>query len=301
MTADRPTYVIGGAAGAIGRSWTPRLAADADVIGADLCSCASLEGAIEIAQLDLCQPGDERSALIGRADAVMICLPEGVALRIVDEVLDLMRPGALWVDTLSVTTPIVARLTSQRCDVEALSINPLFGPSVAPRGQCVLAVPVREGPRSRAFCESIVRLGASVERLSAEEHDRHTSAIQVLAHATLLAFGRALQALRYDLLDRPTATTPTMRTLLALLARMSSLSPDVYWDIQRANPYAVEARAALMAAAEDLGRIVGAADQTALHEFGLSGETILGEMRTHYQDLCARLFSIADNRTNGSS
>jgi 4-amino-4-deoxyprephenate dehydrogenase len=300
MRTDRPTFVILGGAGAMGRWFTARLAPEGDVIGVDLCAPPSTASPATFVQMDVCHGTRERAELIRRADTVVVCVPESVALHVAHDTLDLMRPGTLWVDTLSVKVPIVTRLISHRDDVEALSISPLFGGSIEPHGQCVLAVAVREGPRSHAFHEALRGWGVSVERLSAEEHDRHTSAIQVLTHATMLAFGHALHALGYDLSDRPEATTPPMRTLLALLARLLSLSPHVYGEIQRANPFAGEARAALVEAVKAVEQAVLTGDQAALDGIARSAEAVLGARQEQYQRLCAHIFAV-EGQWNGNT
>jgi prephenate dehydrogenase len=97
--------------------------------------------------------------------------------------------------------------------------------------------------------------------LSAEQHDRYAALLQTVTHAAILAFGLALRRLDYDLETVLPVMTPPHRALLALLARILSASPEVYWDIQVQNPCAPEARQALESGLQELSRLIDGGDQ----------------------------------------
>jgi prephenate dehydrogenase len=90
---------------------------------------------------------------------------------------------------------------------------------------------------------------------------------------------------------------PPHRTLLALLARITAGDPEVYRDIQSANPYAARARMDLLDAHRRLERIIASDDPETFHRLIVELRSVLANGKTDYADLCARLFSV-DSRTN---
>lgn len=234
------------------------------------------------------------AAVVGRADTVVLAVPETTALAGLDAVLAAMRPGALLVDTLSVKARVVRVLRERAGHVEAVSVNPMFAPALGMAGRPVAAVVVHGGPRSQAFLERIEGQGARVVRLGADEHDRLAAAAQALPHAAVLAFGLALSELGVDMSDLAAVAPPPQTTLLALLARIASGSWETYWDVQSANPHAAAARTALTSAVNQLagiaehdrrGDFLGVIDQT---------RALLGTQHEHYRDVCAEVFHALD-------
>lgn len=253
----------------------------------------------EYLSADVTAPTDQAQRAVAGAGCVLACLHESVMLRAVDAILPAMQPGALLVDTLSVKTPYVELVGCARPDVEILSIDPLFAPSVGFAGQNVVAVEVRGAARVQAFIASIERWGASVTRMSAEDHDRSAAAIQVATHAAVIAFGMCLSRLRYDINMASAVTTPPHRTLLALLARIMTANPDVYWEIQTMNPFARSARAALTEALAELVRIVDDGDRSAFHALFARGLDAIGPAAPPYARYCAELFAVDAPRLTG--
>ncbi len=138
--------------------------------------------------------------------------------------------------------------------------------------------------------------GSDVVRLSAGEHDRACAALQVATHAAVLGFGIALRAAHYDLTAAAKIAPPPHRTLLALLARIVSGDPEVYRDIQVANPFAAEMRAQLVAAHRHLDDVVGEENTESFNRLIVDLRSIFADSKTDYAQLCARLFEV-DPRT----
>ena len=229
------------------------------------------------------------AAEIGRADLVVLAVPEQVALACVEGVTGAMRPGALLVDTLSVKGRIVDTVRAKSFGVEAVSLNPMFAPALGIEGRPVAVVVVHDGPRAQHLLRLIGSWGGRVVALSAQEHDRLTGAAQALTHATVLAFGLALIDLDVSITELSAIAPPPHVTLLALLARIISGTPQVYWDVQSANPQAHVARKALADNIHRLAELIdhgNDVDFTAvfdrLHRF-------LGRDIARYRDICARV------------
>ena len=132
----------------------------------------------------------------------------------------------------------------------------MFAPSLGVAGHPVASVVVRDGRRGRALRDLIEQWGARVVTVTADQHDRVAAAAQALTHAAVIAFGAALAELDVDIADLDRMGPPPHTALLALLARIVSGAPEVYWDVQAANRYASTARRALADSARRLADVV---------------------------------------------
>lgn len=242
--------------------------------------------------LDARRPSPALSAALAAADSVVLAVPEAVALDALPHVLDAMRPGALLVDTLSVKTPYASAAAATRAPVELLSINPMFAPDLGFAGQSVLAVELAGGPRCDAFLTLLRERAVVVVLPDAAAHDRATAALQVAAHASLIGFGLALARLDVELDALQAVAPPPFLALLALLARIASGSPATYADIQLANPFAGEARAALADGLAELDSATTAGDNQAAVEALLTRlAALLGDAREPLAEQAAALLA----------
>jgi prephenate dehydrogenase len=251
---------------------------------------ATLPAGCAFEQADVTYIAPGLAAQLRDADIVVLAVREQVALDAVKGVAAALAPGALLVDTLSVKKSIVRVVRAHAPRVEAVSLNPMFAPSLGMDRRPVAAVVVRAGPRSRQLLDLLERRGARVVRLSEDEHDRLAGAVQALTHATVLAFGLALADLGLGVAETAAVAPPPHLTLLALLARITGGTDETYWEIQAANPQAAPARAALVRGAHALTAVV---DDRRRQDFA----TVFAEIRDlldgdldNYRELCGELF-----------
>ncbi len=244
---------------------------------------------------DITDIGPDLREEIGRADLVLLAVPEQVALAAVKQVAAAMRPGALLADTLSVKGPIADEILAHAEDVEAAGLNPMFAPSLGFAGRPVAAVVIHDGPRTRALLRLVESWGGRAVRLGAHEHDRLAAATQALTHAAVLSFGLALARLGVGVAELAAVAPPPHATMLALLARIASGTPEVYWDVQSANPQAAAAREALAEGVRTLAGLLddGRADGEAEFAAALGGlRDLLGPDLGFYRDTCAEMFGV---------
>ncbi|SNS06412.1 prephenate dehydrogenase/arogenate dehydrogenase family protein [Actinoplanes regularis] len=281
MTSCHRAVVVGG--GAVGGMFAQLLRdGGASVTVVDVAARGDLRA-------DVTAPSPELIAVIGAADTVLLALPEAVTLKALPEVTAVMAAGALLVDTSSVKAGIVDAGPPGR---EWVSVNPMFAPSLGMRGRPVAAIVAHGGERVEGFLAEITGWGGRVVRMSAVEHDRIAAVTQSMTHAAILAFGLAVRDLGLPLETLAATAPPPHQSMLALLARLMSQSPEVYWDIQAANPHAAHGRAAL---ADGLRRLADLVDAGDTHGF----DDALGELRSLFgddlaihRDRCARMFAI---------
>lgn len=241
-------------------------------------------------------PGDARrpdaamTAAIGAADLLLVAVPEQVAAEAITAVAPLLSPGALISDTLSVKSGIAEVLERQVRGCEVLSINPMFSPVLGIAGQSVAAVPLAVGPRAAEFLDVLRAAGASVVEVTAREHDMITAVSQAATHAAVLAFGLAAGSLGVDIGVLTALAPPPHATLLAVLARIASGTPEVYWDIQHGNPMAAAARMALR---DGVDRVSAAATEAEFADILAEVGDFLGpDAQARLAQQCQHLFSL---------
>jgi prephenate dehydrogenase len=228
---------------------------------------------------------------LGRADLVVLAVPEPVAVAAVPGLAGALRPGALLADTLSVKQAFARAVRVHAPGVQAVGLNPMFAPALGFAGRPVAAVVVHEGPAAGELLELVESWGATVVRVDAAGHDRLAAVGQALTHAAVLGFGLALAGSGVPAADLRPVAPPPATTMLALLARVVSGTPEVYWDVQYANPEAAGARKTL---ADGIHRLAEIVERGTEDDF----TAVLGELRAylgddlaHHRDACARLFA----------
>ncbi|MEU5843659.1 prephenate dehydrogenase/arogenate dehydrogenase family protein [Rhodococcus sp. NPDC047139] len=290
MTGTGPVLVAGGL-GAVGALLGAALRADGrEVLAVDPTAvdptAAAPAGAV--LRADITAPTAPLAAALTTADTVILAVPDQVAVAALPALAPLLKPDTLLVETLSVKTPIAAALRTHRPGGPAVGINPMFAPELGLAQRPVAVIRHGDGPAVAAFVAALRRWGAAVTEMSADDHDRLTAATQVLTHATLLAFGAALD--RLDVPAGAAATFPPPHTTLrALLARLGAGTGEVYHDIQRANPHAAAARRALADAVTELDAATGS--PSAFAAVLERGRRALGDSAPAARQLCAQLFA----------
>jgi prephenate dehydrogenase len=282
---SRPRCVVAGGAGAVGALVSDLLTA----AGVHVVTVDNAAGPDRVVG-DVTAVDAVLAAELAAADVVVLAVPEPVALAALGPVTAALAPGALLVDTLSVKSRYAAAASAVRSDVELLSLNPMFAPSLGFPGRPVAAVALRSGPRGAEFLRLLTTAGARTVTVTADRHDRLAAATQALTHAAVLSFGAALAELDVTADELAALAPPPHATLLALLARIAAGTPEVYWDVQSANPFAETARAALTAgaAAVDLAVDKGEAQFTDLLT---TMRSVLGGQLPTYSAHCARMFA----------
>jgi 4-amino-4-deoxyprephenate dehydrogenase len=279
---DLARCVVVGGNGAVGRLFAGALAAagsEVAIVDAAPEPHSDVRALGPYLALDACRDAPALGATLATADCAVLALPEAAALEALPHVLAALPAGALLVDTLSVKTPFAKAALAAAAAVELLSLNPMFAPSLGFAGRAVAAVELTPGPRSRALLALLRRSARVVTLADAAAHDRATAALQVATHAGVLGFGLALARLDVELERLLPLAPPPFLALLALLARIASASPETYADIQRANPFAPQARAALAAAIAELDDAARDADPGRVEQLvGQAGE-LLGPHR----------------------
>lgn len=284
------TALVIGGAGAVGRLFCELLLKGYQhVVAMDLRSDSDsqIEGVVYV-QGDANKP--KSIELLQQSKLILLTIPEDPAIEFIQSSGHLLKPGQCLIDTMSVKTSIVEHLLKLNPGFEVLSINPMFGPALGFQGQSVACVNVNVGPIAQHFLSLIRDAGSTVVEVSAEEHDRYTAITQAATHAAILSFGMALEKMNYISDSAKPIWTPPHKTLLALLARILAADPEVYRDIQVSNPYAEEARQAMMDSLVALESIVSSGRPEKFRELFELLKPVLGTSEAELAELSQDIF-----------
>ena len=295
VEAVRPeTAVIIGGSGAIGTMFTGMmLTSGLQVVSVDMASPASgvgLEG-VRYVEGDITSPDERVRSELASADMVMLALPEEVIRSSLPIVAGAMRSGSLLVETSSVKSRVTADMRSVSDRVEAVGLNPMFSPSAGAEGRPVAVITSGDGPLSRGMVELLSEWGMVPVQVDADYHDRITAATQVATHAAILTLGLTLIDLDVDVDDLAELATPPHMALLSMLARIVSAAPEVYWDIQAANPRAPLARELFVKNIAELSALMAKHDEAGFNASLDRMRSFLGSRTSELDEVCIRLYS----------
>jgi len=225
----RPVIGLVGAAGAYGR-WLRRFFVERmglAVLGHDPCAA----------------DGDSVERLLAEADVLLFAAP----IRVTEAVIDDWRvrsagreQGRLWLDVTSIKQAPVAAMLRSRAEV--VGLHPMTAPPKAPtlKGRMLAVCEARLDAWRPWLSRLLEALQAECVRVTPERHDRAMALVQSMVHATHLAEAGVLRDYA-GLLGAPAELLP-LRTAsfeldVAMAARILSLNPQIYEDIQFCNPH----------------------------------------------------------------
>ncbi len=246
---------------------------------------------IQFIQSDAANLNTQSKAAVANADLIIIALPEAITLLAWKELVAIQKTNSLLVDTLSVKTPLMRIISESELLSEIISINPMFAPSLGFSGQSTVVIEVNRGPIANSFLAMFECWNCHLVYMTAEEHDRYAAMFQTITHAAILSFGMSLKKMGYDLTAAESMMPPPHRSMIALVARILSADPEVYWDIQSSNPYAEKARHMLNLSLKELSQNIDAGNQDGFNDYLKTLRDLVGQDHVEkYNQTCASMF-----------
>ncbi len=174
---------------------------------------------------------------------MILCVAISSLREVLERIAPRLKPGILVMDTCSVKAlPVVWMREILPGPVDILATHPMFGPDSAADGVSGLPLilsPVRIGRERleewRTFFSS---LGLNVYLMDPDDHDREAALTQGLTHYV----GRVLAELK--LKDSKIASVG-YRKLLEIIEQTCNDSRQLFFDLQKYNPYTQEMRESL--------------------------------------------------------
>ena len=216
---------------------------------------------------------DPLERLLDEADVLLFTAPIRRTVEIIDDCVARSagrERGRLWLDVTSIKhAPVEAMCRSQ---AEVVGLHPMTAPPKAPtlKGR-VLAICEARLDRWRDWFDALlVALEAECVRVTPAHHDRAMALVQAMVHASHLAQAGVLRA-QAGALGPPSALLP-LRTASfeldnAIVARILSLNPAIYEDIQFDNPHVPEVLDGLVDELSALRDLVNTGGDAARREF----------------------------------
>ena len=256
---DSPTIGIVGSAGAYGR-WLRVLLETRmglHVLGHDPADAAS----------------DAPEMLLERADVLLFAAPIRATAALIDDYVRRSagrEAGRLWLDITSIKqAPVEAMLRSR---AEVAGLHPMTAPPKAPtlKGRVVVVCEARLQAWTPWLSSLLSALECECVRTTPAHHDRVMALVQAMVHAGHLAQAGVLQEFAPEL--GPLSSLMPYRSAsfeldAAMVARILSMNPAIYEDIQFGNPHVADALARLVARLSQLLALVRRGDDAARAEF----------------------------------
>jgi len=201
-----------------------------------------------------------------QAEIVMLAVPMALAAPMAAEVGPLLPKGAVLCDINSLKGEVCAAM-DRAFPGEVLGLHPMFGPSVKSlRRQKVVVCEIRGGPVGTWLQAELGRMGMELIESDPDTHDHMMAVIQVLVHFSTLVMGESLRRTGFSVAESLRFTSPIYRLELAFCGRLFTQDPELYAEIEMANPYGATVRAHFREASEALEAAVQAGDREAFRE-----------------------------------
>lgn len=225
--AGRRALVIGGA-GRMGR-WLVRFldSQGFDVLIAD--AAVAVDGVREFS--------DWRTAPLD-GDLIVVAAPIDASRQIIDELARIQPPGLVF-DVASIKAPLVDSLRrAANSGLNICSAHPMFGPDTRLlAGHHVLLADCGNAEavnQTRALFDETM---ASLVEVSLDEHDRLMAWVLGLSHALNVAFAAALADSDMQAGQLAAISSTTFQRQLDIATDVTAENPELYFEIQRLNPY----------------------------------------------------------------
>lgn len=191
------------------------------------------------------------------ADLIVVAAPIDASRMIIDELVSIRPPGLLF-DVASIKAPLVESL--RRAAVAGLnicSVHPMFGPDtrLLAGHHVLLADCGNAGAVEQARALFDETMAAMVE-VSLDHHDRLMAWVLGLSHALNVAFAAALADSDMDAGQLAAISSTTFERQLDIATDVTAENPELYFEIQRLNPYEGRVLASLRRALASLENAV---------------------------------------------
>jgi chorismate mutase/prephenate dehydrogenase len=181
-----------------------------------------------------------QSALEGTS-CVLIATPLDVVPSIIEQLAEVGYAGTVF-DIASLKghlKPAIAK--ARRAGLALTSIHPMFGPSARTLADQVICVCDCGDSEATGKVEGFFSgTAATLVKLSLDEHDRIVSYVLGLSHLTNLVFTKVLMESGTPFAQLNRVGSTTFHSQLTTSSTVIQENPDLYYAIQRLNPFSAE-------------------------------------------------------------
>jgi chorismate mutase/prephenate dehydrogenase len=196
------------------------------------------------------------------ATLILVATPLAASPGVYRELVD-RTPKGIICDIASIKGGLIEGIAgARRAGLRVASMHPLFGPDARVLSDKIICLCRCGDPSSLEGLRGILtETSARLVEVDIEHHDRLMSCILGLSHLINIIFARTLDSsgLSYEELSQVASTT-FLRQLETTRSVITE-SPDLYFEIQRANPHSAELFEQLKAAVGEITAMITAEDE----------------------------------------
>lgn len=224
--------------GRFGKLWAECLTPYGEVLVYDICT--KLRNCMKVRKLrNMIQ--SVTLAEVVKCDILFLLVPISAMEICCDEISSLLNKNTLVVDACSVkiySAKIMKKILPPRQSI--ITTHPLFGPDSTTQqslaGHKIVVCPVRvTNKQKKIFIDLLKKLKLEIIESTPQEHDRRMARSQALVHF----IGRGLTKLKLVGQD---ISTPDYVSLLRMNTMVQNDTWQLFFDMQKYNPYSVEIR-----------------------------------------------------------
>ncbi len=181
------------------------------------------------------------------SDYIFFCVSISSFSHVLDRVKDKIKKGSVVLDTCSVKTYPYEWMNEKLHDVTIIPTHPMFGPDSGKNG--VVNLPIVLCPKDKtdekylAIKKVFESWGLKISEMTVREHDKQAAYSQGVTHFV----GRMLE--KMEMKPTPIATQG-YKSLMTIVEQTCNDPLQLFYDLQRFNPYAKEMRLSLQVATE---------------------------------------------------
>ena len=176
------------------------------------------------------------AAILQNAELVVVSVPINLTTQIIQQIVEYLPETAVLADLTSIKAePLAAMLKHHSGPV--VGLHPMFGPDVPDIHEQVVAYcDGRQPEQYQWLIDALTLLGAKLNKVSAESHDKSMAFIQVMRHFSTFVYGLHLQQENPKITDLISLSSPIYRLELAMVGRLFAQDSQLYADIIYSNP-----------------------------------------------------------------
>ncbi|HIF9327362.1 TPA: bifunctional chorismate mutase/prephenate dehydrogenase [Photobacterium damselae] len=181
------------------------------------------------------QDWDRADELLSDAGMVVVTVPINLTVDVISK-LNALPDDCILADLTSIKSePLQAMLEVHSGPV--LGLHPMFGPDISSLAKQVIVYCDGRNPEEYQWLlEQFQIWGASLNRISAIEHDQGMTLIQALRHFTSFVYGVHLAEEDPNLDQLLSLSSPIYRLELAMVGRLFAQDAELYADIIMSSP-----------------------------------------------------------------
>lgn len=239
------------------------------------------------------QDWSRADALLSKQDLVIVSVPINQTVRIIEQLLPYLQPHTVLADLTSIKQkPLETMLAVHKGPV--VGLHPMFGPDVDDIHDQVIAVCHGRGDQETTWLlDNLTMLGARLEFVSAQAHDKAMTFIQVMRHFSTFLYGRHLNQEAPELDKLIALSSPIYRLELAMVGRLFAQDGQLYADIIFSNPDSLAVLERFVERFAAAIELVKQGDKQAFIETFAEVKLWFGEHADHFMKESRRMLSAA--------